>query len=216
MESTATQAGAGGAQSSCAGAAATTSAPLPSAGAHVTDEASPREGACGRRTEKGVATAGQEATTAGAPAGRGGREGPPAPTGAPAAVKGERQPPTRDRQLKGGGVFDGVGVLEGVSVEVREVVGVGVEVQEVVGERVDEQLGSAVRPLDAHAEGQVQEVQRVAPAGEKVPAGQRRAGLLPPGQYAPAAQGAPPAEVEDARHAKPGAAVQGALVPLTQ
>ena len=163
-EGTATQAGAGGEQGGCNGAAATTSAPLPSAGAHVTAEASPRVGASGRRTEKGVTTVGQEATTGGAPAKKGGREGPPAPTGAPAAARGARHPSARDKQLKGGGVVEGVGVLEGVSVGVREVVGDGVNVREVVGVGVDEQLGSAGCPAEAHAEEQVQAVQRMAPA----------------------------------------------------
>ena len=194
-EGTATQAGAGGEQGGCNGAAATTSAPPPSAGEHVTAEASPRVGASGRRTEKGVTTVGQEATTGGAPAEKGGREGPPAPTGAPAAARGARHPSARDKQLKGGGVVEGVGVLEGVlegvSVGVREVVGVGVNVREVVGVGVDEQLGSAGCPAEAHAEGQVQAVQRMAPAGEKVPAGHWAHAVLPAALlYEPAGQAA--------------------------
>ena len=81
--------------------------------------------------------------------------------------------------------------MEGVSVGVREVVGVGVNVREVVGVGVDEQLGSAGCPAEAHAEGQVQAVQRMAPAGEKVPAGHWAHAVLPAALlYEPAGQAA--------------------------
>ena len=76
---------------------------------------SPREGGRGSVMEKGVPIVGQE-TSRGVVADTKGREDPPLPSGAETSARGDKQPVELEKQLNGGGVFDGVGV----QVEVRE------------------------------------------------------------------------------------------------
>ena len=115
-----TQLGEAGVQGACNGAARIWSAPLATAGeVHVTEEASPNDGEIGKRTLNAVKVVGQETST-GEGALKEGRCGPPTPTGRATSVVGARHPVKLEKQLNGGGVFDGVGVRVEVYVATPE------------------------------------------------------------------------------------------------
>lgn len=95
------------------------SAALGSGEVQVIEAASPNDGDIGSRTLNGVNTAGQDTST-GEGAVKEGRKGPPTPAGRAICVVGVRQPVLLEKQLKGGGVFDGVGVRVEVYVATPE------------------------------------------------------------------------------------------------
>ena len=101
--------------------------PLGSKVSHATVVDSPMEGGRGRVMENEIETVGQD-TRRDVDVDEKGRKGPPLPRGVDIRVWGCKHPVVLDKQLKGGGVVDGVDVRVAVKEDAAENEGMAVGV----------------------------------------------------------------------------------------